>query len=206
MMSISEIPAFCAMTNLVTGGFPGSRAISLHSVHYADANEVEIAINERFLKAIVQMFGTSPICDVTDAMKAFVDFILEARTCERLISRGAIYQTPDLSFSLRDLLLHVPLQHWPLPHKNHCPCSFCDMTPNPEEIEDHLRARYFTVFQGSLFHAEVQIQVTSLLGIGFQVRKAKLWRCPFSYCEEQFDRYSNISEHIRDISKILRQS
>jgi hypothetical protein len=119
------------------------------------------------------MFGPSPIWDLTNAVKAFVDFILEARKCERLISRGAIYQTPDLKFSLRDLLLHVPLQHWPLPYKNHCPCLFCDMTPNPEEMEEHLRTYHFTVFQGSLFHTEVQIQIASLLGIGFLVRKAR---------------------------------
>jgi hypothetical protein len=54
------------------------------------------------------------------------------------------------------------------------------------------------VYQVSLYHTEVQLQLASLLGLGLVVRKRKAWRCPFGGCKRDFDRFIGMYNHIQD--------
>jgi hypothetical protein len=168
----------------------------MHSVHYADANHAEIEVNEEFLKVVTHMFGPRSDWDLGPAMDVFIDFIVEARKLRRLESRGLIYQSPNLNFSVRDLLAHIPLQKWPLPHKCHCPCSFCDDTPDPDHMEQHMAEHHPDIYNGGFYHSEVQVQLAGLLGIGIVVGKQRRWRCPFATCLREFDQYAEISRHV----------
>jgi hypothetical protein len=96
---------------------PPAGTLARHSLHYADANDAEIGVNEEFLKKIEFLFGPRPTTDISLSVKMFIDFILEARKLRRLNSRGTIFEAPDLAFSLRGLLLHTPLQLWPFPQE-----------------------------------------------------------------------------------------
>jgi hypothetical protein len=165
-------------------------------MHYADANEPEIAIATHFLNAITFIFGPHSDWDLDLATKAFVDFIVEARKLQRLPDRGVIYQSPDLWFTVRHLLTHIPLQRWPLPHRNHRPCSFCDETINPYEMEQHMERWHPEVYRRGYFHSEIQAHLAGSLGIGIEVVKQSAWRCPFPTCKAEFQRYSDISMHI----------
>jgi hypothetical protein len=52
----------------------------------------------------------------------------------------------DITFSFRDLLVHIPVQLWLLPHESHCSCSFCDECPEPSKMEFHLATRHSRIF------------------------------------------------------------
>jgi hypothetical protein len=178
-------------------GHVGPAGARLHSVHYADANDAEISVNRVFLNAIEEMFGPRSSFAIEVATRMFLDFIIEARKLERMDARGAIYATPNLEFPLTELLAHIPLQKWPLPHPHHCPCSFCDETPDPTYLADHLAERHPEAYRRGAYYSEVQLQLASLLGIEITVDRAGLWKCPFAFCEAEFESYPIVADHVR---------
>jgi hypothetical protein len=147
--------------------------VQLHLVHWADANEAELAVAVEFISAINCLFGPGTRFPLEFAARAFQDFIVEVRKLQRLPARGDIPTIPNLSVPLDHLLVQFPLQVWPLPHPHHCPVSFCDVTPDPGMMEDHLAHLHSEVYQVGLYHTEVQLQLASLLGLGLEVRKKK---------------------------------
>jgi hypothetical protein len=46
------------------------------------------------------------------------------------------------------------------------------------------------------YHSEVQLGLAGLLGVMLKVNKSKRWKCPFGYCVAEFDRYSEIADHV----------
>jgi hypothetical protein len=90
-------------------GIVASKTPQTHAVHYVDANEPELVVSEQFLIRIESIFGPQPSYELHFAVNIFKDFVFEARKLQRLDSRGEIYNTPDLLFAVRDLLLHLPL-------------------------------------------------------------------------------------------------
>jgi hypothetical protein len=114
---------------------PGTGVAKTHSIHYADANDAEISINREFISRIEVMFSPRTDWAVSDATLILLDFIQEARKLERLEDRGEIFVAPDLNFTLAELFAHLPLQYWPMPLCNHCPCPFCDGVGDAHEME-----------------------------------------------------------------------
>jgi hypothetical protein len=106
----------------------------MHSTHYADANELEIAVNEHFIREIESAFGPETHFP-TEFAAAFADFLFEATKLERLADRRPIFEIVNLDFPVSDLLTHLPLQRWPFPYMNTCPCSFCDKIIEPRSID-----------------------------------------------------------------------
>jgi hypothetical protein len=174
------------------------KPIQLHSVHWANANEAELAVTVGFLSAVNCLFGPGTRVPLKSVAHTFVDFIVEARRLQRFPARGDIPGIPDLRIPLDHLLARFPLQVWPLPHPHHCPVSFCDKTPNSEMMEAHLAQFHPEVHQVGLYHTEVQLQLVSLLGLGLEVRKRKAWRCPFRGCKRDFDKFIGMYNHVQD--------
>jgi hypothetical protein len=143
----------------------------MHLVHWADANEPELAVAVNFITAINGLFGLGTRFPLDFAARAFQDFIVEARKLQRLPARVDIPEILHLRIGLDHLLVRFPLQVWPLPHPHHCPISFCDVTPDPGMMETHLAHLHPEVHQVGLYHTEVQLQLASLLGLGLEVRK-----------------------------------
>jgi hypothetical protein len=168
----------------------------LHSLHYADANDAEIAVNREFLSQIELMFGPQTPVRLDFTVKVFFDFILEARKLQRLDARGQIFDAPNLGFTVAELLLHIPLQHWPIPCCNICPSSFCDHTVDPGDLEEHLAECHPIIHEMGCYYSEVHLQLASLLGVALEVERRRVWKCPFAFCETRFERYADISEHI----------
>jgi hypothetical protein len=75
-----------------------------HAIHYADANEAELVVNQQFLIRIESIFGPQPSYDLTFAVNILKNFIFEARKLQQLHLRGEIYNTSNLLFTVRDLL------------------------------------------------------------------------------------------------------
>jgi hypothetical protein len=190
----------------LSGAQPGSTAdspgrmgpVQLHSVHWADANEAELAVTVDFLSAVNCFFGPGTRVPLESAAHAFVDFIVETRRLQRLEAHGDIPGIPDLRISLDHLFAQFPLQVWLLPHPHHCPVSFCDETSDSEMMEAHLVHLHPEIHQVSLYHTEVQLQLASLLGLDLEVRKRKAWRCPFGGCKRDFDKSIEMYNHVQD--------
>jgi hypothetical protein len=119
--------------------FVGAKSAVLHSLHYADANDVETSDNRRFISAIGRIYRYDTEFQLGYAISTFVDFIIESRKLQRHESWNEIRQISDLNLRIGELLMSIPLQLWPLPHKNRCLCFFCDETPDILQIEEYLR-------------------------------------------------------------------
>jgi hypothetical protein len=165
-------------------------------VHYADANDVEIDINTKFFESIESIFGPESNVDLDRGTTTVVDFVVEGRKQERGQERGPTVDVRDITFSFRDLLIHIPVQLWPLPHESHCPCSFCDECPEPSKMELHLATRHSRIFLSGAYYTEIHLQLAGLLGIDVFVQKRNAWKCPFAGCERDFIRYAEIREHV----------
>jgi hypothetical protein len=46
------------------------------------------------------------------------------------------------------------------------------------------------------YHSEVQLGLAGLLGVTLRANKRKRWKCPFGYCAAEFDRYSEVADHV----------
>jgi hypothetical protein len=173
------------MRHSFSGGDPGTGAPPPHSLYYADANEPEMAANAELLRRIEASFTVKSTLALDTAITMFVDIIIEAKKLERRAERGPICQFHNVHLSIRDLLLHLPLQRWPVPHPNRCPCVFCEEIGDWRGLEEHLQERHRIIFEEGAFHSEVQLQLLGLLGLGMRVNKRKRWTCPFGYCTEE---------------------
>jgi hypothetical protein len=71
----------------LSGAPPGSivdgpermELVQLHSVHWEDANEAELAVTVEFISAVHCLFGPGTRVPLKSTAHAFVDFIVEAR-------------------------------------------------------------------------------------------------------------------------------
>jgi hypothetical protein len=167
-------------------------------VHYADANDAEIEINKEFFQTIENYFRPESRTEPGMAADILIDFVIEGRKQERLDERGPTNQIANVDLSIKDLLIHTPLQHWPLPHRDNCPCSFCDELVNPEEMEQHLGIKHSHLYWNGLYYSQVQLQIAGLLGINVKVTKRNKWKCPFGFCSREFENYAEIGEHIQN--------
>jgi hypothetical protein len=165
-------------------------------LHYADANELEIAANGAILEWMEQMSRSRPIKDLKMQTKVFADVIIEGRMLLRLENRSEIPISDGLDFSLRDFLTHTLIHYWPFPDPTCCPCAFCDCHGDGDDLESHLEEVHPPIAQLNCFHSEVQLAMAGLLGVLPKTNKVKRWKCPFSYCVAEFDKYSEIADHI----------
>jgi hypothetical protein len=46
------------------------------------------------------------------------------------------------------------------------------------------------------YHSEVQLGLVGLLGVTLRANKRKRWKYPFGYCLAEFDRYSEVADHV----------
>jgi hypothetical protein len=132
--------------------------------------------------------------DVT--INAFVDFLVLRRQTDRMPERGEIHQMTNIDFSLHNLLLHTPIQDWPLPRQGYCPCSFCGVIGHPNGMEEHLRVDHPMVYRRNAFYTEIQVQLAGLLGVGLQVEERRNRGCPFGNCNVGFNRHAEIADHV----------
>jgi hypothetical protein len=158
------------MRHLLYDGNLGMGVPSSHSLHFADANDAEIEVNRQFLDSIEFMFGPHTTMSIENSANIFLDFITEGRKIRRLEDRNFPPAVSDLGFTLRDLLTRIPIQHWPLPHINHCPCSFCDEVGPPHLIDAHLAVNHPPVYENKSYCSELHLQLASLIGVGLTVR------------------------------------
>jgi hypothetical protein len=126
----------------------------------------------------------------------FTDLLLEVRKLSHRNERSPPTQIQSLEVSIKDLLIHTALLEWPAPHSHPCPCADCDEEVIPEQMEEYLQTRHPLLWQCGLFYTEVHAQVASLLGIGLEVTKEQLWKCPFEDCNRTFERYYEIVSYI----------
>jgi hypothetical protein len=106
------------MRHSFSGGDPGTGEPPPHSLYYADANEPEMAANAELLRRIEAAFTVKSTLALDTAITMFVDIVIEAKKLERRAERGQICQFHNIHFPIRELLLHLPLQRWPVPHPN----------------------------------------------------------------------------------------
>jgi hypothetical protein len=168
-----------------------------HSLHYCDANDIEIRLNREFFEDFEEMFRPDTDLPLNMAFDTLIDYIFEARKLERLPDRGEIESTFGLEISVQELLVHIPVQLGPLPRGNNCPCAFCDECPNPNAMAMHLARKHTQVFINGLFYSEMQLELAGLLAISLQMRKGNAWKCPFHYCPSDDPRYATMQEHVR---------
>jgi hypothetical protein len=81
-----------------------------HSLHYCDANDVEIRLNREFFVDFEAMFRPDNDFPLGMALDALIDYIFEARKLERLPNRGLIESAFGLEIGLKELLIHTPVQ------------------------------------------------------------------------------------------------
>jgi hypothetical protein len=177
----------------------------LCSLHFADANEVEIDINTRLFHEIEKNLNPRSPVVVEEVIRVLTHVLVEARKLERLEERGPIPEIYHARFTLKDLLIHIPLQYWPLPRGTNCPCAFCETDVAPEDVEAHLAENHQWIAQENSFYSPVVLQVAGLMGIHLQVRKRKLWKCPFNDCPDGFDSFLSVVNHINSIHAGYRQ-
>jgi hypothetical protein len=60
-------------------GIAAPQTPQTHAVHYADANEPELAVNQQFLIRIESIFGPQRSYDLSLAVNILKDFIFQAR-------------------------------------------------------------------------------------------------------------------------------
>jgi hypothetical protein len=81
----------------------------LHSLHYADANDVDISVNRRLMLKVESMFGPGASLQDSTTVDVLLDCIVEARRPQRLEIRGDIRILPSPNFTVGELLIHIPL-------------------------------------------------------------------------------------------------
>jgi hypothetical protein len=166
------------------------------AVHQADANDTQIEPNEGFLHDVEFAFGPDTELQPDLAAEQFINFLDHGRTQPRPGVPGPMLENRDLDFSLYDFLTRLPIQKWPLPHANTCPCSFCDDFVPPRSIDAHLEFIHAEFFRRSLDHTEVQLRMADLLGIHLTATRTQKWCCPFLHCTAGRQTFSDISDHI----------
>jgi hypothetical protein len=147
-------------------------------LHYADANEPEIAANREILDRIEQMARSGPLRNLEKQVKVFADVIIEGRKLLRLENVSEIPMIDGLEFSLRDFLTHTSIHYWPFPHATCCPCAFCNSHGDRDALESHLEHDHSPIAQLNCFHSEVQLAMAGLLGVLPKTNKVKRWKCP----------------------------
>jgi hypothetical protein len=95
----------------------------------------------------------------------------------------------DVNFSIKLLLIHIPVQRWPLPHTDCCPCAFCDHLVAKGEVENHLAEWHRELFDGWSLSSLLQLPRAGLVGIDQHVQRTARWHCPFCGCHEGFAAY-----------------
>jgi hypothetical protein len=101
-------------------------------------------------------------------------------------------------FSLHDLLLHTPLQIWPLLRHNVYPCSFCDLNGDPHKIENHVADQHPIPHQINAFFSPLQMQLAGLLSVRLQIENASRWKWRFGCCRTEFRTFTGISDHVNE--------
>jgi hypothetical protein len=103
------------------------------------------------------MTNSTTSFSLDQAALIFADFIFEGRKLERLQKRGILLQVSNLHIIVKELLIHLPIQLWPLPYGRCCPNAFCDDTSQLSEMEDHLMQKYPQLFHRQGFYTELQL-------------------------------------------------
>jgi hypothetical protein len=136
-----------------------------HVLHYADANDAELDVNRRFFRAIEMMAARTTQLSPESVIRIFTDFLVEARKLERLDERGGPHPIYGMHFSVKDLLIRIPLQRWSLPHPSCCPCAFCDATMDASQMEGHMAQSHPLIFQRDLYISQIQLPLAGLMGV-----------------------------------------
>jgi hypothetical protein len=82
---------FATIRHSFSGRFPETRALQSYSFHYADANELEIEVNESLLSRIEMMFQVDTLQDLERQVQVFIDVIVEGRKLQCLEERNQIH-------------------------------------------------------------------------------------------------------------------
>jgi hypothetical protein len=159
---------------------------------------VEQAVNERFLLHISDMFGPKSETVIGSAIKVLQDFILEGRKIQREFResfQSGHGEHPDPSWRVSKLLIHTPIQLWPLPYIQQCPCSHCMEFPEMADMENHIQVRHPGVQAGGTY-SEVHSHIGSILGCAFELREPKGWKCPMEDCNKIYRDLRSVKIHV----------
>jgi hypothetical protein len=101
------------------------------------------------------MTNSTTSCSLKQAIFIFADFVFEARKLDRLQERGMLFEIANLHMSMKELLIRLPLQLWPLPYSRCCPNAFCDDTPEHSQMEEHRMQKQSGLFERQGFDTEL---------------------------------------------------
>jgi hypothetical protein len=168
------------------------------SAQYADASELEKAVNARILKVIESIFGDFPAYTLQEAIEVIRDALFEARKLHRYTS-GSPLTIQDWDLDIGVLLLNTPLQLWPLPCQEQCFNVHCKEFPSIRDFDAHMR------HHGRLFEAGfLSAAVWFIVGVtGMRIRAVgegdkRCWACPFGGCQQVFQSHSRVILHVNE--------
>jgi hypothetical protein len=159
--------------------------------------------DKAILSRIEEMVGFSILGDLEKHIRVFIDTIVEGRKLLQLEGSGEIVEVDGLDFRLRQLLTHIPIQYWLFPHSCYCPCAFCDGRGDRDALESHMEDEHLPIVRMDGYHPEVQLGLAGFLGVTLRANKRKRWKCPFGYCAAEFDRCSEVTDHVLNTKAYL---
>jgi hypothetical protein len=109
-------------------------------------------------------------------------------------------------FTLDDLLIHVPLEDWPLPDKRQCPISYCKEAVNRNTLDNHLREKHEDLYQKGGFHSEFHTTVAGLLGMELPDGNAQVFTCPIPHCTNTYFDDQTLAEHMQQVHNELTRT
>jgi hypothetical protein len=111
-------------------------------IHPAIATQEEIAINKRFLWSIAFMLRNAHPQHYLQIFDIVKDFLIRIRINPRREITASYGLMDALNIRLDDLLVHIPLEHWPLPDRKQCPVAFCKEPIGNGHLEEPLHQNH----------------------------------------------------------------
>jgi hypothetical protein len=134
-------------------------------INHRYSNRGEQGQDYRFLFVFEMLVNRDTPVRLEETTEALQSDIGLARSVIRSDDRGPDAGFSDLSFTIRELLIHIPVQLWPLPNVTHCPCGCCDVGFLDCALEQHLREVHANVLAHNRFHTPLQLTISGLLGL-----------------------------------------
>jgi hypothetical protein len=165
-------------------------------IHPASATKEELAINRRFLWAIQFMIRNTHPDHYPQIFGIIKDFLVRVRARPRRDIDASYGLMDALHIRLDDLLVHVPLDSWPLPDRRQCPVAFCKDPVDIEHLEEHLHQNHRDLWSKGQFHSEFHTTIASLFGMELQTGDPQLFTCPIPRCTNEYFHLPDLTRHI----------
>jgi hypothetical protein len=171
-----------------------------HMLHFGDTNEVQRMANDRLLDELMQIFNPLVNMSMLNRYGRFTRTLREAQAGTfrppPLQSQGA-QAISHLDFSIRDLLLIIPVERWPRTEACFaCPIPHC----NVKGIcaGEHCRA-HEAPFEDNLFTDPFMMTLSALLGWRLRLSNYEEHPCPFCGlgCDFKSSNIDAVNKHVQ---------